>query len=121
MNAQLAVAQRNYDNAVPDSYYDDPLERAHQKAINDFWDVGYISIPTRCQSRGYAREAISLDLYEVFEAVSNGRNDYFFPLRRAIREKSDARTVEAARRFMAGMNEYVEEWVKENVSEDYGS
>lgn len=117
MNAQFERAQRHLDAMVPDSYYDEPtaLERAHQRALEDFMSDGYLCIASPHQL-GYTVAGKTRNYYasDAFDDVGNAN------LLTALVQAPEPQRKDIADALVAGCMEHAQRWVNQNVNEKYG-
>lgn len=121
MNAQFAQAQEAYDNQLPPEYYEDPtaLEKAHQRALEDFINDGYLVIASTHQFgyslRGIMRSYSAADAF--FEEVPANLLTSFL---RAHAGEDESKRVAAGEALAEACLRHAEHWISQNVNEKYG-
>lgn len=118
MNAQFAQAQEAYDNRLPPEYYEDPtaLEKAHQRAFDDFMNDGYLCIASPhqlgCTVAGRTRN------YYAPDALDDEDNANLLT---ALVRATESQRMAIADSLVKGCLEHARQWISQNVNEKYGA
>lgn len=118
MNARFSQAQEAYDNRLPPEYYEDPtaLEKAHQRALDDFMNDGYLCIASPhqlgCPVAGRTRN------YYASDALDDEGSAYLLT---ALVQAPESQRKAIAEYLAVGCMEHAQRWISQNVNEKYGA
>ena len=118
MNAQFAQAQEAFDNRHPPEYYEDPtaLERAHDRALDDFIQDGYLCVGSPHQL-GYAIAGKTRN----YSAADAFKHEHTANLLTELLQADDTQRPAVANALAAACRQHARLWIERNVNEKYGA